>query len=283
MELLIIVIVVFLIGKAFGGKKKRRRDEWPDEPVRYAPPRKKGCFSRLLTLIFLGFVLIAFCAFVTSLGGESSDASAPVSSPSAVVSSVPADPTAAPTTVPTSVPSAAPTSEPTAVPTAAPTAEPATLQEWAEQVAQAEYGSLDSPYTDLISVECEQADGESAPMIVINVKYPGTFMRNSDERMSGFLFSVMNVNWKLAELAKEGKIEYGSVFIHGRTTFADQYGNETEGDAAQIRIKASEAAKVNWGYSTVTGDMMPGISASFGIHPIIRDGLSSSYYNKIKK
>lgn len=279
MELLVIVIIAFLVGKAFGGKKKRRRDDWPDEPIEYTPPRKKGCFSRLLSLIFWGFVIIVFGAFVTSFGGDSADTTAPAPAPSAVVASVPADPTAAPASDPTVIPTAAPTAEPTA----APTAEPATLHEWAEQVAQSEYGSFDSPYSNLISVECEQVDGESAPMIIINAKYPSTFGRNGDERMSGFLFSVMNVNWKLAELAKAGKIEYGSVFIHGRTTFVDKYGNETEGDAAQIRIKASEAAKVNWSYSTVTGDMMPGISVSFGIHPIIRDGLSSSYYNKIKK
>lgn len=271
MELLVIVIVAFLIGKAFGGKKKRRRNDWPDEPAEYAPPKKKGCFSRILSFTFWAFAIIVILAFVTSIGDESIDTSAPAPSPAPTVVSVPADPTAVPTSVPTTEPTVALTSE------------PATLQEWAEQVAQAEYGSFDNPYTDLISVECEQVDGESAPMIIINAKYPSTFGRNSDERMSGFLFNVMNINWKLADLAKEGKIEYGSVFIHGRTTFVDKYGNETEGDAAQIRIKASEAAKVNWSYSTVTGDMMPGISVSFGIHPIIREGLSSSYYNKIKK
>lgn len=271
MELLVIVIIAFLVGKAFGGKKKRRRGNWPDEPVEYTPPRKKGRFSRLLSLVFWGFVIIVIGAFVTNLGGDSADTTAPAPVPAAVVASVPADPTATPTAVPT------------AEPTAAPTAEPATLQEWAEQVAQAEYGSFDSPYSNLISVECEQVDGESAPMIIINAKYPSTFGRNSDERMSGFLFSVMNVNWKLAELAKTGKIEYGSVFIHGRTTFVDKYGNETEGDAAQIRIKASEAAKVNWGYDTITGDMMPKIAVTFGMQPVIRDGLSPSYYNSIKK
>lgn len=279
MELLVIVIIAFLIGKAFGGRKKRRRDDWPDEPVEYTPPKKKGCFSRLLSLIFWCFVIIVIGAFVTSLGGDSADTAAPAPAPAAVVASSPADPTAAPTAAPTAEPTAAPTAEPTA----APTAEPATLQEWADYVSRSVYGGPERSYSDLISVECMQVDGESAPMIIINVKYPDTFMRDNDDRMGLFLYNVMNVNWKFADLAKEGKIKYGSVFIHGRTTFVDKYGNETEGDAAQIRIKASEAAKVNWSYSTVTGDMMPGISVSFGIHPIIRDGLSSSYYNKIKK
>ena len=257
MELLVIVVIAFLIGKAFGGKKNRQHDDWPDEPVEYTPRKKKGCFGRLISLVFWGFVLIALGTFFSMIGSVDVESN----------------------TQPPAQKTAVSVSEPTA----APTAEPTTLQEWAEQVAQAEYGSFNSPYSNLISVECEQVDGESAPMIIINAKYPSSFGRNSDERMSGFLFSVMNVNWKLAELAKAGKIEYGSVFIHGRTSFVDKYGNETEGDAAQIRIKASEAAKVNWSYSTVTGNMMPGIAVSFGIHPIIRDGLYSSYYNKIKK
>ena len=119
-------------------------------------------------------------------------------------------------------------------------------------------------------------------MITINVNYPDSFMRDNDARMSGFLFDAMNTTWKLADLAKEGKIEYGSVFIHGKTTFLDKYGAESVGDAAQIRIKASEAAKVNWSYSTFTGDMLPGIAVSFGINPVIRDGLTAEYLNKIR-
>lgn len=120
-------------------------------------------------------------------------------------------------------------------------------------------------------------------MITIYVQYPDTFLKNNDQRMSSFLLNAMEVTWKLADLAREGKIEYGSVYIHGRTTFLNKYGNEMEGDAASIRIKASEAAKVNWSYSTFTGDMLPGIAVSFGIQPIIRDGLSAQYYATIRK
>ena len=88
---------------------------------------------------------------------------------------------------------------------------------------------------------------------------------------------------ELDVLAKEGKIKYGSVFIHGRTTYIDKYGNETEGDAAAIRIKASEAAKVNWSLSTFRAEMMPGIAVSFMIHPIIRDGVSAEYLRELQK
>lgn len=167
-------------------------------------------------------------------------------------------------------------------PTIAPAPEPSTLQEWAEHVANAVYGSFDPKYSSLISVECEQVDGENAPMIIINTKYPDTVLKN-DDRMGNFLHNAMQLTWKLNDLAKEGKIEYGSVFIHGRTTFLDKYGNETEGDAASIRIKASEAAKVNWGLTTFRAEMMPGIAVSFMIHPIIRDGISAEYLNEIRK
>lgn len=168
-------------------------------------------------------------------------------------------------------------------PTIAPTPEPSTLQEWAEHVANAVYGSFDPKYSSLISVECEQVDGENASMIIINAKYPDTFMRDNDKRMGSFLYDAMKTTWKLNDLAKEGKIEFGSVFIHGRTTFLDKYGNETEGDAASIRIKASEAEKVNWSLTTFSAEMMPGIAVSFMIHPIIRDGLSAEYLSEIRE
>lgn len=276
MELIILLVIVFFIGKAFGNKKKKSND-WPDEPVVYMPKKKKGCFSRLLSLIFWGFVLIVFGAFVTSLGGESVDMEVSAPSPTAVVASAPADLTIAPTAEVTTAPTIAPTAEPTA----APTAEPATLQEWAEHVAQQVYGRFDYEYTDLISVECMQVDGDPAPMVEIFAKYPDSFLRKNDERMSMFLYNVKRVTEKLEELAKAGKIEYGSILVHGRTTFVDKYGTESEGDAAQIRIKAKEAAKVtNWG--NVLSDYLPDLAVSFGIHPIIKDGLSYEYHSKIR-
>ena len=168
------------------------------------------------------------------------------------------------------------------VPTAEPTPEPTTLQGWAEHVANSVYGSFDPKYSSLISVECEQVDGEDAPMIIVNAKYPNTVLKN-DDRMGQFLYHAMHMTWKLNDLAKEGKIEYGSVLIHGRTTFVDKYGNEIEGDAAAIRVKASEAAKVNWSLSTFRAEMMPGIAVSFMIHPIIRDGISAEYLREIRK
>ena len=228
--------------------------------------RKKGCISRMLTYFMYFFAAMIVITLISeTTGGNSGDTSSSTADVEASVSDV------------TSTPESTPTPAPEATP------EPETLQEWAEYVANSVYGSFDPKYSSLISVECEQVDGESAPMIIINAKYPDTFMRDNDNRMGSFLYDAMETTWKLSDLAKEGKIEYGSVVIHGRTTFLDKYGNETEGDAASIRIKASEAAKVNWSLTTFRSEMMPGIAVSFMIHPIIRDGLSAEYLSEIRK
>ena len=228
--------------------------------------RKKGCISRMLTYFMYFFAAMIVITLISeTTGGNSGDTSSSTADVEASVSDV------------TSTPESTPTPAPEATPA------PETLQEWAEYVANSVYGSFDPKYSSLISVECEQVDGESAPMIIINAKYPDTFMRDNDNRMGSFLYDAMETTWKLSDLAKEGKIEYGSVFIHGRTTFLDKYGNETEGDAASIRIKASEAAKVNWSLTTFRSEMMPGIAVSFMIHPIIRGGLSAEYLSEIRK
>lgn len=236
--------------------------------------RKKGCISRLLTYIMYFFAAMIVITLISeTTGSNSGDTSSRPAGVEASVPDVPSTPEATST----------PAQEETPTPTPVATPEPETLQEWAEYVANSVYGSFDPKYSSLISVECEQVDGENAPMIIINAKYPDTFMRDNDERMGSFLYNAMKTTWKLNDLSKEGKIEYGSVFIHGRTTFLDKYGNEIEGDAASIRVKASEAAKVNWSLTTFRAEMMPGIAVSFMIHPIIRDGLSLEYLSEIRK
>ena len=257
--------------------------------------RKKGCISRMLTYIMYFFAAMIVITLISeTIGSNSGDTSRPadveayvpdVQSTTEATSMPEVTPTPAPEATQTPTPKDTPTPAPVETQTPAPeaTPEPETLQEWSEYVANSVYGSFDPKYSSLISVECEQVDGENAPMIIINAKYPDTFMRDNDERMGSFLYNAMKTTWKLNDLAKEGKIEYGSVFIHGRTTYIDKYGNETEGDAAAIRVKASEAAKVNWSFSTFRAEMMPGIAVSFMIHPIIRDGISAKYLSEIRK
>lgn len=250
--------------------------------------RKKGCISRMLTYIVYFFAAMIVITLISeTTGSNSGNTSSRQEAVEASVPDVPSTPEATPMpeVTQTPAPEATPTPAPVATPTPAPVAtlEPETLQEWAEYVANSVYGSFDPKYSSLISVECEQVDGENAQMIIINAKYPDTFMRDNDERMGSFLYNAMKTTWKLNDLAKEGKIKYGSVFIHGQTTYIDKYGNETEGDAAAIHVKASEAAKVNWSLSTFRAEMMPGIAVSFMINPIIRDGISAKYLSEIRK
>ena len=170
------------------------------------------------------------------------------------------------------------TPEPTATvePTATP--EPDTLQGWAESLAERVFFPIDSGISTLISVTCEQVDGETAPMVTVNVEFPDG--AKNDSRVSAFLSRASKMNRYMSETAKEGKIEYGSLLVIGWTTYIDKYGNESDGHAVDIRVKASEAAKVNW--ENFSSDMLPGIAVSFGINPIIRDGLSLEYYSKIR-
>lgn len=228
--------------------------------------RTKGCLLTIFEIVVATFVIALAVSLFFAVMNRDELSSQPVSQ----TEDVKAEPKVTATPKPTKTP------KPTATP------EPDTLQGWAESVANSVYGSYDPKYSDLISVTCEQMLGEDAPMIQLDVKYPDTFMRKNDDRMGGFLYDAKEANEKFANLAKEGKIVYGSVNIVAHTTYLDKYGNESDGMAASIRVKASEAAKVNWDIRNFTAEMMPGIAVSFGINPIIRDGLSLEYYSKIR-
>lgn len=228
--------------------------------------RTKGCLLTIFEIVVATFVIALAVSLFFAVMNRDELSSQPISQ----TEDVKAEPKVTATPKPTKTP------KPTATP------EPDTLQGWAESVANSVYGSYDPKYSDLISVTCEQMLGEDAPMIQLDVKYPDTFMRKNDDRMGGFLYDAKQANEKFANLAKEGKIVYGSVNIVAHTTYLDKYGNESDGMAASIRVKASEAAKVNWDIRNFTAEMMPGIAVSFGINPIIRDGLSLEYYAKIR-
>lgn len=229
--------------------------------------RTKGCLLTIFEIVVATFVIALAVSLFFAVMNRDELSSQPISQ----TEDVKAEPKVTATPKPTKTP------KPTATP------EPDTLQGWAESVANSVYGSYDPKYSSLISVTCEQMLGEDAPMIQLDVKYPDTFMRKNDDRMGGFLYNAKEANEKFANLAKEGKIVYGSVNIVAHTTYLDKYGNESDGMAASIRVKASEAAKVNWDIRNFTAEMLPGIAVSFGINPIIRDGLSLEYYSKIRK
>ncbi|MFR9258924.1 MAG: hypothetical protein ACLVMH_08530 [Christensenellales bacterium] len=241
--------------------------------------KKAGCLSRIFKVFSYFCVAIVILAFIGSVNRHSSEDTAAQDESNVQVEQTTS---AEKTSAPKKTPEPTNTSKPTNTPKPTATPEPDTLQGWAEAVANSVYGSFDLKYSNLISVTCEQVDGESAPMIQLDVKYPDTFMRKNDDRMGSFLYNAKCANEKFADLAKEGKIEYGSVNIIAHTTYLDKYGNESDGMAASIRVKASEAAKVNWDIRNFTAEMMPGIAVSFGINPIIKEGLSVEYYAQIR-
>lgn len=247
---------------------------------------KPGCLSRIFKAFSYCCVAIVVLTFISAMGRDSNqDTTTQTDTPAQVEQTAAQDEagTSSNTPKPINTPKPTVTPRPTNTPKPTATPEPTTLEGWAESVANSVYGSFDPKYSDLISVTCEQVLGEDAPMIQLDVKYPDSFLRDNDDRMGSFLYNAKCANEKFANLAKEGKIVYGSVNIVAHTTYLDKYGNESDGMAASIRVKASEAAKVNWDIRNFTAEMMPGIAVSFGINPIIRDGLSLEYYTEIRK
>lgn len=225
--------------------------------------RTKGCLLTIFEIVVATFVIALAVSLFFAVMNRDELSSQPVSQ----TEDVKAKPKVTATPKPTKTP------KPTATP------EPDTLQGWAESIAERVFFPIDSGISTLISVTCEQVDGETVPMVTVNVEFPdGT---KNDSRVSAFLSRAAKMNRYMSEAAKEGKIEYGSLLVIGWTTYIDKYGNESDGHAVDIRVKASEAAKVNW--ENFSSDMLPGIAVSFGINPIIRDGLSLEYYSKIRK
>lgn len=236
------------------------------EDLRGYGEEKKGCLHYILKILGWFCVLVFAVTFFNSISGNrdvtQSDTPARVEQ---------ADDSATPR--PTATPKLTNTPKPTATP------EPDTLQGWAESFAERVFFPIDSGISTLISVTCEQVDGETAPMVTVNVEFPDG--AKNDSRVSAFLSRATKMNRYMSEAAKEGKIEYGSLLVIGWTTYVDKYGNESDGHAVDIRVKLSEAEKVNW--ENFSSDTLPQIAVSFGINPIIRDGLSLEYYTEIRK
>ena len=225
--------------------------------------RTKGCLLTIFEIVVATFIIALAVSLFFAVMNRDELSSQPVSQ----TEDVKAKPKVTATPKPTKTP------KPTATP------EPDTLQGWAESIAERVFFPIDSGISTLISVTCEQVDGETVPMVTVNVEFPdGT---KNDSRVSAFLSRAAKMNRYMSEAAKEGKIEYGSLLVIGWTTYIDKYGNESDGHAVDIRVKASEAAKVNW--ENFSSDMLPGIAVSFCINPSIRDGLSLEYYSKIRK
>lgn len=150
------------------------------------------------------------------------------------------------------------TSAPTA--TVAPTASPSTREEWVQYAANDVYSD------DLISATWQEVDNQK-DMIVICCKFKDNLTNNLRRTM--FMMDAKNMLKRVAQLSKDGHIEYGSCYIIGRTTYLDTYGNEFDGNAMEIRLKAEDLAKINW--DNITSDMLVNLATTYAVHPLFRD------------
>ena len=247
MELIIIVVIAFLIGKAFGKKKSKRPESWEEEEI-YLPEKKKpGCLFRFAKLVL--FLVVAFFVLIFfEISGEELSSSSVA--PSATVTA-----TKAPTEAPAAIPTSTPTIEPTATPA------PQTREEWVQRAAQEVYGS------DLISVSFQPVDNQK-DMIVIWHKFADNFTNNL--RRTNFMNDAGRMFKRVADLGKAGYIDYGSCYIVGRTTFLDVYNNEFDGNAMEIRLLASDLEKMNWD-RFVSEDQLITLATTYAVHPLFRD------------
>lgn len=160
----------------------------------------------------------------------------------------------------TSTPDAAPQETCTPSPTATPRPTPDTPEGWVTQVVKDEYKD------DFISVEFEVVD-PNRKMITINCVFAGNL--TTSLRRDMFMFHAKDIFRELTEMRADGIVDFDLVFIHGKTTFVDKYGRESEGDAMQICMAAKDLEHIVWENMRI--DMLPEIATTYMVHPIFRD------------
>lgn len=194
--------------------------------------KKKGCcLFTLIKWIVIAFAVLAIMTLFTSTSDTNTASSG------AEVAS-------------TSAPAA----------TVAPTATPSTREEWVQRAAEEVYGD------DLISITWQEVDNQK-DMIVIWCQFKDNLTNNLRRTM--FMMDAENMLKRVAQLGKDGYIEYGSCYIVGRTTYLDTYGNEFDGNAMEIRLKAGDLEKINW--DNITSDMLVNLATTYAVHPLFRD------------
>lgn len=242
MELLVIVIVAFLIGKAVSKKKNRK-----DESVGYGATKKKGCFSRLISVLFKFFLVIVLLAFITSISSKNNESDAPISE--SVVAPIESEPIINPTEIPSTAP------------TIVPSAAPITREEWVLAAAKEVYGD------ELISVEWQEIDNQK-DMIVIWCDFVDNF--TNQMRRDRFMLRAKNMFKHISQLGKDNRIEYGSCYIVARTTYLDKYNNEFEGNAMEIRLLEKDLSKLNWD-NYMNDETIINLATTYAVHPLFRN------------
>lgn len=141
-----------------------------------------------------------------------------------------------------------------------PTKQPETPEEWVQLAAEEVYRD------DLISITWQEVDNQK-DMIVIWCKFADNFTNNM--RRTVFMGDAKDMFCRVAELGKAGRIDYGSCYIVGRTTYLDKYGNEFDGNAMEIRLTATDLEKINW--DNINSNMLIDLATTYAVHPLFRD------------
>ena len=137
---------------------------------------------------------------------------------------------------------------------------PSTPQEFVYEAAEKVYGD------DLISVEFVDVD-KNAPMLEVYCVFKDNFTNKF--RRDIFMKDASEFLHMISILQSDKKIDVESVFIHGQTDFIDKYGNESKGDAMQMRIYTKELQKINW--ENISEINLEDLAVTFAVHPLFRD------------
>lgn len=205
--------------------------------------KQHGCFFYLILFVVIGLFALSF------MDGQQTD------------SATPSEPLLTSSPQLTATPLLTATPHPTATPL------PSTPEAWVTAAANEIYGF------QLLSVEVSEIDrgqvgeGETGTLVDINCDFKDNF--SNDLRRTAFLSDACSLLEKLTALYTEGHLTFDLVSIHGRTTFIDEYGQESEGDAMQLTMSIDDLLKINW--ENMMGSMLPDIAVCYAVHPAIRD------------
>lgn len=198
--------------------------------------KKRGCLHNIV-LAFA--VLVVLSLFAGASNNTETDETTPQSSQTQSTQEIMQTPNV----------TAAPTTEPT----------PSTPEGWVKKAVVEEYGD------DFISVSFDDTD--SGEMITINCVFADNFTNGL--RRDQFMFHARDILKELTQMREDKIIDFDLVFIHGKTTFIDKYGRESDGDAMQLCMAAEDLEQIVWDNMLI--DMLPNIATTYAVHPLFRD------------
>lgn len=198
--------------------------------------KKRGCLHSIMLVVAALVVLTLFSETTDDTAGNKASQQSAQMQSTRTVTQAPAN-TAAPTVEPTS----------------------STPEGWVESAVMEEYGD------DFISVSFDETD--SGKMITINCVFAQNLTNSL--RRDQFMFHAKDILKELTQLREEKRIDFDLIFIHGKTTFVDDYGRESDGDAMQLCMSAEDLEQIVWDNMRI--DMLPNIATTYAVHPLFRD------------